>query len=719
MIKGKKVLQVMLRLFFTTCILLCFSQIYAQTIFFEDYGQTTTRRISDYMPSGAFTFADPASSDEDALMIENGYYAVIDPTHIADDWPVPAYWFWTGDQPDGNTYGGAGNDETADHTGNTNGAVMVINGGTTKKYFYVRSVSLETGTCYRLSFYVYLVNASTQLAFEVRDVESEGVLSSSTYTQYLSEAEAGSWIEITYDFKIPSEECSVSDVQIALKNDWESESGNDYYVDDITLEEISDCSSATAITCPSGKISSSSTSTDSDGDGVSDDVDLDDDNDGILDTDECVSAGDEILNNLTAFGDANLKKLKSGNRLLKSDAINLGGTYYDAVVLITGTNLPITSESYKGGVVNTQGNSDLGLGTIYPIADPYVTYTLSFVEKGSATASNPSGTPVTLSNVWVRMNDLDGNGSTSYLADIGGYSTSNPPDKIEVGGNLSNTGFNNGGGPSGYSCYRAAVGAENTNEDATDYEDYTASFFFSSLSSIDLVFGVTGSLSTGTASRKQILALGAEMGCDTDNDGITDNLDLDSDGDGCSDANEAYGDWDADDNFDGADDGRYGDSSSLSVDAYGKVVDASYSYDSAYLANVTDAGTSVCQADLELTKEVDDYTPDAKQEVTFTLTLTNNGESSAKNIQVKDLLPDNLTYVSATVTKNSKEITTTTYDDETGIWNFVDVVVAKGETYILKIKATVGYDCGDIVNKTEIISSSQEDPDSTPGNEIN
>ena len=47
-------------------------------------------------------------------------------------------------------------------------------------------------------------------------------------------------------------------------------------------------------------------------------------------------------------------------------------------------------------------------------------------------------------------------------------------------------------------------------------------------------------------------------GCDTDGDGIPDQLDLDSDDDGCSDANEFYKDT----NADGGDGGEFGSGSS-------------------------------------------------------------------------------------------------------------------------------------------------------------
>jgi len=61
----------------------------------------------------------------------------------------------------------------------------------------------------------------------------------------------------------------------------------------------------------------------------------------------------------------------------------------------------------------------------------------------------------------------------------------------------------------------------------------------------------------------------------SDSDGIADRLDLDSDGDGCSDANEYYANANADGNSQGGDDDEFG-SSPVSVDTQGRVSGAGY-----------------------------------------------------------------------------------------------------------------------------------------------
>ena len=77
---------------------------------------------------------------------------------------------------------------------------------------------------------------------------------------------------------------------------------------------------------------------------------------------------------------------------------------------------------------------------------------------------------------------------------------------------------------------------------------------------------------------------------DTDNDGTPDYLDLDSDNDGCSDANEYYEDAYADGNADGSDDSQFGTTSSLTVDGDGLIttVGASYNGTPQALSNARD-----------------------------------------------------------------------------------------------------------------------------------
>src|SRR5262249_31482223 len=66
-------------------------------------------------------------------------------------------------------------------------------------------------------------------------------------------------------------------------------------------------------------------------------------------------------------------------------------------------------------------------------------------------------------------------------------------------------------------------------------------------------------------------------------------------------------------------------------------------------------------ANLVVVKTVDNAVPAVGGTVTFTITLTNNGPSTATNAAVSDLLPAGLVFVSAMASQG-------TYDSATGVW---------------------------------------------------
>ena len=113
-------------------------------------------------------------------------------------------------------------------------------------------------------------------------------------------------------------------------------------------------------------------------------------------------------------------------------------------------------------------------------------------------------------------------------------------------------------------------------------------------------------------------------------------------------------------------------------------------------------------ADLSIQKTVDNPLPTQSENVTFTLTLTNNGPDDATEVSVRDILPTGLTFVSATPSAG-------TYDPVTGLW-IIDTV-PNLTTPTLQIVATATSAIPQ-TNTAEVFSASQFDPDSTPGNTI-
>ena len=111
-------------------------------------------------------------------------------------------------------------------------------------------------------------------------------------------------------------------------------------------------------------------------------------------------------------------------------------------------------------------------------------------------------------------------------------------------------------------------------------------------------------------------------------------------------------------------------------------------------------------ADLSLTKTVDDATPTSGQNVTFNVTVSNAGPSSATNVVVQDSLPAGLTFVSSMPSQG-------TFDSATGQWTVG--TITSGGSATLQVVATVATSEAK-TNTAQVLGVDQNDPDSTPNN---
>ncbi len=125
----------------------------------------------------------------------------------------------------------------------------------------------------------------------------------------------------------------------------------------------------------------------------------------------------------------------------------------------------------------------------------------------------------------------------------------------------------------------------------------------------------------------------------------------------------------------------------------------STTFDPDTLNNVATAGVNVLDADLQITKTVDNATPDVNDTVTFTITARNNGADTAAAVSITDALPIGLTFVSANPSVG-------TYNDTTGVWTVG--ALANSATQTLQIVARVA--TGDAVVNTATGTSSTFDP---------
>ncbi len=122
-------------------------------------------------------------------------------------------------------------------------------------------------------------------------------------------------------------------------------------------------------------------------------------------------------------------------------------------------------------------------------------------------------------------------------------------------------------------------------------------------------------------------------------------------------------------------------------------------------ATVFDGVADFCLRDLSLSKTVDNGAPDQGQDVTFTLTVDNASAEPATGVEVTDLLPAGLSYVS--------DNGAGAYVPGTGVWTIG--TIAGGGSASLTITATVTA-ATTVTNVAEITAADQNDPDSTVNN---
>ena len=111
-------------------------------------------------------------------------------------------------------------------------------------------------------------------------------------------------------------------------------------------------------------------------------------------------------------------------------------------------------------------------------------------------------------------------------------------------------------------------------------------------------------------------------------------------------------------------------------------------------------------ADLAVGKAVDDATPAEGEIINFTVTLSNTGPGPATVVQVSDLLPAGLTYVSALPGQG-------TYDPITGSWFVGNVVAGASTSLTLVASVDAGTGGSTITNTATVGYLSQIDPNAS------
>ncbi|NTW91490.1 MAG: hypothetical protein HGA35_06150, partial [Erysipelotrichaceae bacterium] len=441
-----------------------------------------------------------------------------------------------------------------------------------------RSVHLEKGSCYQLSFWMYLVNSSSTVSFEIRDVSSDALLN--TYTLPWMGTE-DVWTQFSYNFQIPAG-CSSSDVKIVLRNGLANNGGNDYYIDDISLTKLGSCSAPLITTCPTGFLP-----VDTDGDGVLDSTDLDDDNDGILDTTEC-SSSQRITN--ASFIDEG----SGGNIVSVPNWTLSGGTLY----------ADSTGMQFENN--NTTQTLSQNVTNFYPDVNGKKIINVSFISMTGSPILNSDSIQFTIRYNGVdyaRIETVRELTSTSATAATITYLNG------ATGNLVSPIPHDNRVAPA------EAIQNLQLSIPYTTPSSGSLSFFFNSS-----VVATGNTLVNVNDDDILLVSVGINSCSDFDGDTIPNFLDLDSDGDGCSDANEYYASTTAD----GNDGGVFG-VGTPTVDANGRVTGpVAASYAGTYTLST---GTSSV---LDATTPID-RTIAAGSNTTFAVTVTTAGSATTNH----------------------------------------------------------------------------------------
>ncbi|MCB4808642.1 Ig-like domain-containing protein, partial [Tamlana sp. 62-3] len=329
---------------------------------------------------------------------------------------------------------------------------------------------------------------------------------------------------------------------------------------------------------------------DTDGDNVADSIDLDDDNDGILDTDEGYSATvtNYLSNASFESNNPNIGNQRGGSYLgpgtgnvgIAVDSWDLVWGTGDLYENATRSDFNASDGSYYVGFHSGDGNNDASYDQdsantrevlIQNLANPLqagVQYTLSFDLAAYDFDNNLNNTPpveiefYTVNDDIATEGDHDSDGTPNY-SDIDYIDLTDLYQDGNIEGDLAT------GNPG--IIYQAKMGSAGL-YDVVGWS--SATFTFTASSNIDriLLTPTSGSHEGVLIDNFTLVATGATFtSIDTDDDGTPDHLDIDSDNDGCYDADEAYGVSGTDSNSDGTYGGVI---TSTDVDANGLVTAA-------------------------------------------------------------------------------------------------------------------------------------------------
>ncbi len=127
--------------------------------------------------------------------------------------------------------------------------------------------------------------------------------------------------------------------------------------------------------------------------------------------------------------------------------------------------------------------------------------------------------------------------------------------------------------------------------------------------------------------------------------------------------------------------------------------------------NSASASIDVSEADLSLSKMVDNPTPGTGDTITYTIVVMNQGPSPATGVVVHDVLPAGVSFSSAVPSQGR-------YDKITGSWTIGDIAINGDKTLTIEAIVDSGHGAGRITNIASIEKMDQHDPNLTDNSAI-
>jgi len=121
-------------------------------------------------------------------------------------------------------------------------------------------------------------------------------------------------------------------------------------------------------------------------------------------------------------------------------------------------------------------------------------------------------------------------------------------------------------------------------------------------------------------------------------------------------------------------------------------------------------GSSIAFSDTSITKTPSSATVVGGRQFTYSITVTNNGDSDASNVEVTDIFPSNVTYVSDDSASTS---TTTVLTGVTLAWNIPALANGASVTLVVTMDSSTVLADTAVSNIVDITNQDQADPDST------